>query len=208
MANSPEIWFDGICKACGYPVVEMSDPTGDNDYANLCTNTTCMNHVWHSAPDDAPDGYYEHTGSADFHATVATQAVVKVLDLTELRGGKVLVCRLGDDNWRPCPEDVNRVSAQLKEIVKEHRLALGEYNPDDQKTRVIVCCNGYEYAVDNGPFCESVAALVTAIRAKFSGGQRAGGSSAAAMLGLADEAEQEGTFLGIKLRDIPATPPD
>jgi hypothetical protein len=54
------IWLDGICKSCGYPVIERSGLDLDKDYANTCTNQACEHAYWHSCFDDEFLDYYDH----------------------------------------------------------------------------------------------------------------------------------------------------
>jgi len=35
LSSVDDIWFDGICKKCGYPVIEMPDDY-DKNYMNMC----------------------------------------------------------------------------------------------------------------------------------------------------------------------------
>lgn len=53
------IWFDGVCKKCGYPVIETPDDFG-KDYMNMCLNKRCEEHTWHSIYDTEELEYYTH----------------------------------------------------------------------------------------------------------------------------------------------------
>jgi predicted DCC family thiol-disulfide oxidoreductase YuxK len=54
------IWFDGICKKCGYPVIEMPSDDYEHDYQNMCLNKNCDEHKWHHIGDQEDLEYYQH----------------------------------------------------------------------------------------------------------------------------------------------------
>ena len=64
MQAGTSVWFDGHCRKCGHPVIEMSSH-GEKDYQNTCTNGSCENATWHYCYDDEELDYYKHDSSCD-----------------------------------------------------------------------------------------------------------------------------------------------
>lgn len=70
-------------------------------------------------------------------AEEAKRAVVEVLDLTKLEDGKVLVVKMGNENWVPAEYDMIELQVMLRDVIKKHH----------QNRIIVLADRSYEFSV-------------------------------------------------------------